>query len=111
MMSSQEIHARARAFLTDAVAQLRRLPIDTLRAWPSYPLRPDFDLNAPGELLAAKCTFTLMKDTLPSGDIQIAIQYRRCRHLGFSQVLADGFVITVGGALEPLSQQSIWDLT
>jgi hypothetical protein len=32
--------------------------------------------------------FTLMKDTLPSGDIQIAIQYRRHRFLGISQVMA-----------------------
>jgi hypothetical protein len=52
-----------------------------------------------------------MKDTLASGDIQIAIQYWRRRSLGFSQVMADGFVITVGGTLEPLSKEAIWDLT
>ena len=45
------------------------------------------------------------------GDIQIAIQYRRYRFLGISQVLADGFVVTVAGSVEPLSQQTIWDLT
>jgi hypothetical protein len=67
--------------------------------------------NVPQELLEAKCVFTLMKDTLPSGDIQIAIQYRRYRFLGISQVMADGFVITVAGSVEPLSQQTIWDLT
>jgi hypothetical protein len=110
-MNSQEIHNRAKAFLTDAVAQLRQLPIETMRAWPNHPPSPYFELRAPAELLAAKCTFTLMKDTPPSGNIQIAIQYRRHRHLGFSKVMADGFVITVGGVLEPLSQQAIWDLT
>jgi hypothetical protein len=45
------------------------------------------------------------------GHIQIAIQYRRYRFLGISQVLADGFVVTVAGSVEPLSQQTIWDLT
>jgi hypothetical protein len=45
------------------------------------------------------------------GDIQIAIQYRRYRFLGISQVMADGFVVTVAESVEPLSQQTIWDLT
>lgn len=110
-MNSQEIHTRARAFLMDAVARLRRLPIETMRAWPNHPPSPEFDLGAPADLQEAKCTFTLMKDTLPSGDIQIAIQYWRHRSLGFSQVMADGFVITVGGTLEPLSKEAIWGLT
>jgi hypothetical protein len=110
-MNSREIHRRARVFLTDAVMQLKRLPTDSIRAWPEFPPSPNFDLNVPQELLDAKCMFTLMKDTLPSGDIQIAIQYRRYRFLGISQVMADGFVITVAGPLEPLSQQTIWGLT
>jgi hypothetical protein len=111
IMNAQEISRRARAFLIDAVARLRRLPIDTMRAWPDHPPSPDFDLGVPAELLEARCRFTLMKDTLASGDIQIAIQYWRKRSLGFSQVMADGFVITLAGTLEPLSQQAIWDLT
>jgi hypothetical protein len=110
-MNSREIRGRARVFLTDAVAQLQRLPSDSIRAWPEFPPSPNVNLNVPRELLEAKCVFTLMKDTLPSGDVQIAIQYRRYRFLGISQVMADGFVITAAGSVEPLSQQTIWDLT
>jgi hypothetical protein len=110
-MNSREIHRRARDFLTDAVAQLKSLPPDSIRAWPEFPPSPNVNLSVPQELLEAKCVFTLMKDTLPSGDIQIAIQYRRYRFLGISQVMADGFVIAAAGRVEPLSQQTIWDLT
>jgi len=111
LMDSREIHRRAKVFLTDAVAKLKRLPSDAIRAWPEFPPSPSIDLNVPQELLEAKCEFTLMKDTHASGDIQIAIQYRRYRFLGISQMMADGFVITAAGPVEPLSQQTIWDLT
>jgi hypothetical protein len=107
-MHSREIHRRAKSFLADAVAGLKGLPFDTIRAWTST---PNFDLHVPQELLDAKCEFILIKDTLPSGDIEIAVQYRRYRYLGFSQMMADGFVIKTSGGLDPLSQERIWDLT
>src|ERR1700722_10203318 len=94
LMDSREIHRRANVFLTDTVAQLKRLPSDAIRAWPEFPPSPSINLNVPQELLEAKCEFRLMKDTHPSGDVQIAIQYRRYRFLGISQMMADGFVIT-----------------
>jgi hypothetical protein len=81
VMNSREIHGRARVFLADAVAQLKRLPPATICAWPAFPPSPNFDLKVPQELRDAKCVFTVMKYTFPSGDIEIAVQYFRRRYL------------------------------
>ena len=110
-MNSKEVNRRARTFLADAVSELKLVPFDAIRAWPEHPPSPSIKLNVPQDLLDADCTFTLLKNTLPSGDIEIAVQYRRYRFLGFSYMMADGFVLNVAGAFEPLSRQTIWDLT
>src|SRR5450631_3809692 len=47
LMDSREIHRRAKVFLTDAVAKLKRLPSDAIRAWPEFPPSPSIDLNVP----------------------------------------------------------------
>jgi hypothetical protein len=63
--------------------------------------------SVPQQLLEAKCVFTLMKDTLPSGTYRLQFKYRRYRFLGISQVMADGSVITVAGSVEPPSRKTL----
>jgi hypothetical protein len=87
------------------------VPLATIQEWPEYPASTTFDLAVPTDLLQHKCAFTLMKDTLPNGDIRVAVQFSRYRFLGMSDMTADGFIISVAGAVKEFSQQDHWDLT
>jgi hypothetical protein len=100
----------ADAFLAEAIARLRCIPLSALDKWPDWPEKPLFDLAPPAEL--SKYTFTLMKDRLPDGDIRIAIQRYRPFLLGVvGEMAVEGFRISAEGALTPLTQRDIWDLT
>jgi hypothetical protein len=107
-MPSTETQLRAEDFVQASLSLLRSVPFERIARWPDYPGRPDIDLKVPSEL--AKYTFTLMKDTLPNGDIRVGIQCYRQRIIG-GQMMADGFVVSPDGKIRPLSEEDLWDLT
>lgn len=106
-MTSQEIKRHADAFLAASLARLRNLPLSVLAKWPNYPAVAPVDLQVPNEL--SSYTFTLMKDTLPTGEIRIAIQRYRHRFLGMGEMSANG--LAPDQSVRPLSDQDVWDLT
>ena len=108
-MSSSTAKLRAEDFLEVAVARLRSTPFEQIAKWPEYPGQPNVNLQIPAEL--AKYKFTLMKDTLPSGDVRVGIQCYRYRFLGMGQMSVNGFVISRDGTVRTLSEQDVWDLT
>lgn len=89
MVGAVEIRRRADEFLKQTISRLRSTPLSTIREWPEYPASITLDLGVPVDLLE-KCVFTLMKDTLPNGDIRVAVQFSRYRFLGMSDEAASG---------------------
>jgi hypothetical protein len=108
-ISSRDTKRRADAFLAECVARLRKTPFSAIAAWPNYPAAAPVDLQIPGELSRYK--FTLMKDTLPTGELRVAVQRYRHRFLGMGEMTADGFVAAPDGSTRPLTDQDKWDLT
>ena len=89
--------------------RVKSVPFERIANWPDYPGQPDIDLQVPSEL--AKYKFTLMKDTLPNGDVRVGIQCYRYRFLGMGQMMTDGFVVSPDGRMRPLSDEDVWKLT
>ncbi len=108
-MSSGAANFRTEGFLQEVVNRLRALSFKEIAKWPEYPDKPDINLHVPAEL--ADYTFTLMKDTLPDGDIRIGIQCYRHGFLGTGRMTVDGFVVSSDGKMRSLSDQDVWDLT
>ena len=109
-MASGALKRAADSFMAECLDRLRKVPFSDIASWPEYPAKPPISLDVPEEL--SSYSFTLMKDTLPSGDLRVAIQRRRSRLLGITaEVTADGFVVAPDGLSRPLSQQDIRDLT
>ncbi len=109
-MASGDLKRSADSFMADCLERLRKVPFSDIASWPEYPAVPPVPLNVPEEL--SSYTFTLMKDTLPTGEVRIAIQRYRSRLLGITaEMTANGFVATPNGLTRPLSEQDIWDLT
>jgi len=52
-----------------------------------------------------------MKDTLPSGEIRIAIQAQSPGVVIAGEMWAMGFAMSSDGAIRPLAQEEHWDLT
>lgn len=111
MVGAVEIKRRADEFLKQTISRLRSTPLSTIREWAAYPASTALDLGVPVDLLEKRRVFTLMKDTLPNGDIRVAVQFSRYRFLGMSDMTAEGFIISPDGTLKDLSQQDHWDLT
>lgn len=107
--SSREVKRRADAFLAECVARLRIVPFSEIARWPEYPAQVPVDLQVPKEL--SKYKFTLMKETLPTGEIRVAIQRYRYRFLGIGQVTAEGFVVSSDGTVRALTDRDKWELT
>jgi hypothetical protein len=82
-----------------------------LRKWPDYPAIPEIDLQVPEELRDQRSVFTAMKDTLPNGDVRVAVQYARHRFFGMSDMEVSGFIISADGKQRELSEKDRWDLT
>ena len=108
-MVSAETKKRADDFLAESLTQLRQLTFTQLSEWPDYPSKPPFDLVRPAGL--ERYTYTLMKESLPTGAIRVAIQRYRYRFLGIGEMRACGFVIEPGGSTLPLTQKDLWALT
>jgi hypothetical protein len=109
-MASGSLKHSADTFMASCLDRLRNVPFSDLSKWPEYPAVTPMPLEVPKELSSS--TFTLMKDTLPTGDVRIAIQRCRSRLLGITaEVTAHGFVVTPNGLTRPLSEQEIWELT
>ena len=108
-MTSAETKRRADQFLRAAIARLKATPFQLIAQWPDYPDQPKVNLEVPSEL--TKYKFTLMKDTLPNGDVRVGIQCYRYRFLGMGEMTADGFIVSPDGAVRPLTQEDTWDLT
>jgi hypothetical protein len=106
---SQATKRRAEEFLGSSLTRLKELSFLELASWPDYPARAPFDLAVPPELNLYN--FTLMKDTLPDGEIRIAIQRYRYRFLGVGEMVGDGFVIFPNGTTRPLSREDVWAIT
>ena len=109
-MKASEIKHRANEFLAATISRLRGESFATFREWPDYPASSKIDLGVPEELYEQKCVFTVMKDTLPNGDIRVAVQYARHRFIA-TDMAVDGFIISADGTLKELSEQDRWDLT
>jgi hypothetical protein len=110
-MKATEIRQRAARFVEATVLRLKSEPFSTLRQWPDYPAIPEIDLQVPEELRDQKCVFTVMKDTLPNGDVRVAVQYARHRYLGMSDMAVSGFIISADGTQKELSKKDRLDLT
>jgi hypothetical protein len=109
MGKSLERRRRAVAFVEVSLEPIRALPFATLDSWPDWPGKVPFDLRVPDDLAPYK--FTLMKDTLPSGEIRIAIQAHRPAVVIAGEMWAIGFAMSSDGAVRPLTQEDDWDLT
>lgn len=108
-MVTQATKLRADEFLEDSVARLKQFSFLELASWPDYPVPPPYDLAVPSDL--GLYTFTLMKDTLPDGEIRIAIQRYRYRFLGIGEMVGDGFVMLPNGTSRPLSREDVNAIT
>lgn len=109
-MASGDLKRSADGFMADCLDRLRKVPFSDISSWPEYPAVPPMPRDVPEELRSY--TFTLMKDTLPTGEVRVAIQRYRSRLLGITaEVTANGFVVAPNGLTRPLSEQEIWDLT
>jgi hypothetical protein len=108
-MNSTEVRRRADRFLLEAVTQLRSKSFAALQAIPEWPESTKLNLGVPTDLLSQKCTFSLMKDTLPDGTVRIVIQYHRPGIIG--EMTAEGFIAAADGTFRELSEQDHWDLT
>ena len=108
-MVSRATKRRADEFLETSLTRLRVLSFLELASWPDYPAKPPFDLAVPSDL--ELYNFTLMKDTLPDGEIRIAIQRYRYRLLGVGEMVGDGFVIFPNGTTRPLNREDVWAVT
>lgn len=102
--------ARADQFIADAVGRLRALPFSEFLGWPEYPGVSSFDHRIPADL--SQYVFTLTKDTLPGGEIRIALQRRpRYQRRGNRNTSVDGFVVALSGTSRALKQQEVWYLS
>ena len=109
MSRTSEKRQRAVDFVEASLTALQATPSATLAAWPEWPGQPAVDLGVPADL--APYTFTLMKDTLPSGEVRIAIQAYRQGVLGFYEAWVKGFAVASNGTIRPLTEEEHWDLT
>jgi hypothetical protein len=101
---------RAVDFVQASLRALRDTPFAILATWPEWPGKPAVDLRVPDDLAAY--TFTLMKDTLHTGEVRIAIQAYGYAWPGmFNEAWARGFAVSTEGAVRPLSEEEHWDLT
>jgi hypothetical protein len=105
---SSERRQRAVEFVDRSLATLKATPFATLANRPEFDGRPNDDLDAPDDL--AEYKFTLMKDTLSTKEIRIAIQAYRGGFPGFSEVWARGFAISSAGFIRPLTDEELRDL-
>lgn len=111
-MKSPEVRRRALNFLHEAISRLRSNSFASIQNLPDYPASASIDLGVPRELIDQRCTFALMKDTLPDGAIRVAVQYSRPRFMGLmTDMVAQGFRISADGTLRELSEKDHWDLT
>ena len=109
-MKSADTIAQGNRFLCDAVDRLKGLPFSDLAVWPEYPEISSVDLRIPATL--SQYIFTLMKDTLPDGQIRIALQRRqRYAGRGTRKIVIEGFVIASDGISRTLNQREVWYLT
>jgi|SRR5579863_5900950 len=109
-MASRDLKRSADRFMVDCLDPLREAPFSDISSWPEYLAVRPMPLDVPEVL--SNYTFTLMKGTLPTGEIRVAIQRYRSRLLGITaEVTANGFVLAPNRATQPLNQQEIWDLT
>ena len=110
MTRTSDRRRRAVDFVEASLGKLRATPFATLVAWPEFPDRPTVDLRVPDDL--GPYTFTLMKDTLHTGEVRIAIQAYRYAWPGmFNEAWAKGFAMSSDGTVRPLTEQEHWDLT
>jgi hypothetical protein len=101
-VASQGRALSVNSFMTDCVDRLRKVPFSNISSWPEYPAMPPMPLNVPKEL--SSYTFNLMEDTLPTGEVRVAIQRYRSRLLGITaEVPANGFAVAPNGITRPLS--------
>ncbi|MDP9090952.1 MAG: hypothetical protein M3O26_19725 [Pseudomonadota bacterium] len=109
-MTSAETVAHADRFLSDAVGRLKQLPFSEFVVWPEYPAVSSIDLRIPVSL--SQYTFSVMKDTLPGGEIRIALQrLNRYARRGTRNTVVEGFVVALDGASRSLTQQEVWYLS
>ncbi len=106
-MTSAETVAHADRFLSDAVGRLKQLPFSEFVVWPEYPAVSSIDLRIPVSL--SQYTFSVMKDTLPGGEIRIALQ--RLNRYAPRNTVVEGFVVALDGASRSLTQQEVWYLS
>ena len=109
LIRSADTVTHADRFLSDAVGRLKGLPFAEFVVWPEYPGVSSVDLRIPANL--SQYTFTLMKDTLPGGEIRIALQRQRYSRLGTRNTAVGGFVVAPDGTSRALKQQEVWYLT
>ena len=109
-MTYADTTAQANRFLSDAVMRLKALPFSDFVVWPEYPDRSPIDLRIPATL--SQYIFTLTKETLPGGQIRIALQRRQLNagH-GTRGLVVDGFVIASDEISRSLNQREVWYLT
>jgi hypothetical protein len=107
-MTTSDTRIRADRFLRTLVEKLKATPFGTIASWPDYPSQPPVDLQVPTDL--GKHQFTLMKDTLPSGEIRVAVQRYKAGFVG-GEMTADGFIIAADGKVRALSQEDLWAVT
>jgi hypothetical protein len=107
-MDTLPLRQRADHFASTYVAILREVSFSTLANWPDWPATSPMTLPAPPDL--GQYTFTMMKDTLPSGAIRIAIQLSR-EEFVTSDIAIYGFVISPDGSTHPLTEHDVRELT
>ena len=108
-MSHADAQAYADRFLKAAVLRLKSLTFFEFSAWPDYPGISSFELRTPANL--SQFTFTLMKDTLPNGEIRIVLQRRRHPLTGTYNTVVDGFAVAPNGTSRALREQEVWYLS
>jgi hypothetical protein len=96
----------ADAFLAECIEGLRSLSFAEISRWPDYPSAPPVDLHVPDGLRHYK--FTLMKATLPTGEIRLAIQRYRYGFLGGKMAVPVGFIIAPDGKTRSLTKHDLW---
>jgi hypothetical protein len=109
-MASGDLTLCADSFMAHCLDRRRRVPFSNISRWPEYPAMPPMPLSVPKELNSY--TFTLMIDTLPTGEVRVAIQRYRSRLLGITaEATANGFAVAPNGVIRTLSEHEIWDLS
>ena len=105
-MTFRETKDVANVFLAECLEGLRGLSFSEISKWPEYPGVPTADLRIPDALRHHR--FTLMKATLPTGEIRVAIQRYRHGFLGGKMALPVGFIMAPDGKTRSLSEHDLW---